>query len=254
MNLIFFFKKKNHCPSRKWELDFCLTSWLKPKRPFILSAWHTWISLIVKRERYLTSHGLDATKRTCRGRFLQKKWCTEYATIPSLKPSIKWITFPVTWHKAENRAGKIFLFCISLNEWSWIYEGGDAVNPPQTSLRGRCSDFSCDWCFSLSVSVVFCFFSFCKWLEIPVLVNFFWQCWLNMCCIGTGGAGISWLLLPLPQFITGLWPLLQGQTVVPSYSTLWGPDFTVLASEVLPLHQEQTWRVLIPSWSTRMLW
>lgn len=88
----------------------------------------------------------------------------------------------------------------------------------------------------------------------PSTGQFFWQCRFNLCCcIGTGGAGISWLLLPFPQFITSLWLLLEGQTSVPSNSTLWGPDFTVLASEVLPLHQDRTWGFLIPPWSTRML-
>lgn len=40
---------------------------------------------MVKRDRYLTGHGPDAGKRTCRGKLLQKRWCSEGATIPSLK-------------------------------------------------------------------------------------------------------------------------------------------------------------------------
>lgn len=81
-----------------WKMRIRLLShWLNKTKKGLLFYQHgIHGSLMVKRERCLPSYGLDARKRTCRGRFLQKKWCTEYATMLSLKPSIKWITFPVT--------------------------------------------------------------------------------------------------------------------------------------------------------------
>lgn len=53
---------------------------------------------MVIRERYVTSHGPDGRKRTCRGKLLQKKWCAEDPTIPSLKLGIKMIISPVNLH------------------------------------------------------------------------------------------------------------------------------------------------------------
>lgn len=117
VNLFFFFPEVLSCPSGKWDLDFCLTSSPEPKKTFCFSGM-AWISLMVIREKYLTSHGPDARKRTCRGKLLQKKWCAEDATIPSLKLGIKMIISPVNlYFQNRKQSRKHFPLLHYFFEW-----------------------------------------------------------------------------------------------------------------------------------------
>lgn len=50
---------------------------------------------MVKRDRYLTGHGPGAGERTFRGKLLQKRWCSEGATMSPLERRIKLIFSPV---------------------------------------------------------------------------------------------------------------------------------------------------------------
>lgn len=138
--------------------------------------------------------------------------------------SLIWNWLFLLWnntYKTGNRAENICLSCItSLNEWSWIYEGGGTISPP------RFLGWLVVWVFLFQCLGDLLFLQFLLMTWDASTGQFFWWCWFNLCCcIGTWDAGVSQLLLLLPQFITSLWPLLQGQTVVPSYSTLMGAWF-----------------------------